>query len=116
MTITWESTEKVWIGHDKLIAKLRKSVTSKRKPGNVHSLFILAGSMCPSGLPQGSVLGPLLFSIYTSPVSNIVNSVNLQHHQYADNTQLFISLSPTGYSADIQSHAPSFHLALMVLS
>jgi len=38
--------------------------------------------------------------MYTLPVSNIANSFNVQHHQYAD-TQLFISLSPTGYSADI---------------
>jgi len=58
-------------------------------------------ALCTSGVPQGSVLGPLLFTIYTSPVSSIVNSYSVKQHQYADDTQLFISLSPTGYSADM---------------
>jgi len=55
------------------------------------------------GVPQGSVLGPLLFTIYTSPVSTIVNSYSVKQHQYADDTQLFISVSPTGYSAHISN-------------
>jgi len=51
--------------------------------------------------PQESVLGPLLSTIYTSPVSSIVNSYNVQQHQYADDTHLLITLSPTSFSANI---------------
>jgi len=40
---------------------------------------------------------------YTSLVSSIVNSYNFQQHQYADDTQLFITLSPTGFSSDISN-------------
>src|SRR6218665_1312650 len=41
-------------------------------------------------VPQGFNMGPLLFILYTTPLSHLVESSSVDHHLYADDTQLFI--------------------------
>ena len=44
------------------------------------------------GVPQGFILGPLLFILYTSNIVHIASIHGIFIHLYADDTQLYIKL------------------------
>ena len=45
-------------------------------------------------VPHGSVLGPILYTMYTTPLGNIIRNHGLDFQLFADGTQLYISFKP----------------------
>ena len=44
-------------------------------------------------VPQGSVLEQLLFTLYTTPLSSVIQTHNLDHHLYADDALVYLPLA-----------------------
>ena len=49
-----------------------------------------------SGVPQFSVLGPILFTMYTKPLSAIIDSHSFMHHSFTDDLQQLMYTPPDG--------------------
>ena len=62
---------------------------------------------CPQylhfGVPQGSVLGPFLFCLYTKSINQIITTHDVSHHMYADDTQVYLELSQSDTHKSISS-------------
>ena len=57
--------------------------------GNMSEEFILECSV-----PQGSVIGPRVFTMYSQYVSTIIRRHGLNYHIYADDVQIYMSFDP----------------------
>ena len=90
-----------WFGIHGSVLSWFKSYLSFR-PFRVKCVTDLSSwriSFC--GVPQGSVLGPLLFVMYTTPLNTLIFSCSLNHDLYADDIQLFLSFLLTHFDFSI---------------
>lgn len=93
------------IDHDILITRLSKSFgirgtalawLSSYLTNRQQKVVIRAVESAPVflkfGVPQGSVLGPMLFTLYSQSVSHVISKYCFNYHLYADDTQLYKSV------------------------
>ena len=76
---------------DKALAWLR-SYLSERHQHVVVDSTMSADYVLQCGVPQGSVLGPVLYCMYTRPVCDIVARHGMQYHCYADDIQIYATV------------------------
>ena len=92
------------ISHDILLQRLEKRLGISGTALKWLKSYITGRSQCVCigeaisealcilfGVPQGSVLGPLLFVIYGLPLGDIVRKHHLNFHMYADDTQIYVT-------------------------
>eukprot|EP00918_Siedleckia_nematoides_P074179 GHVU01162097.1.p1 GENE.GHVU01162097.1~~GHVU01162097.1.p1 ORF type:complete len:151 (-),score=1.78 GHVU01162097.1:174-626(-) len=93
-------TLKTRIGFDGIILDWFSSYLSSRiQQVNTDNSLSEPIKLC-YGVPQGSVLRPILFTLYTPPLANIVRNHNLSFQIYADDTQLYVSFNPNDETDD----------------
>jgi len=99
------------VDHEILLAFLRDHIGLDGSVLQLMKSYLVGRTQCVSvlgvfselcellyGVPQGSVLGPIEFCIYTIPLGAIMRYYNIDYHIYADDTQLYCSFdlnSPT---------------------
>ena len=80
-----------FVGLDGEALSILKSYLTDRTQGVLIDNVLSSLSELFFGVPQGSVLGPLIFCIYTLPLGAILRHHQIHYSIYADDTQLFLS-------------------------
>ena len=91
-----------WFGLDGTVLVWIKSYLSNRKQKIKIGDSFSEAVILPFGVPQGSVLGPLLFTLYTSPLSQVISKFNVTHHLYADDTQIYLAVDSRNFDSSME--------------
>ena len=79
-------------GIDEVALRWIRSYLSSREQRVKVGDEVSTSRVMQCGVPQGSVLGPMFFSLYISPLFDIAQECGVESHQYADDCQLYITM------------------------
>jgi hypothetical protein len=96
------------VDHDILLERLRRSFGIKDKVLSWFASYLIGRTQCvrvgaatsstttlECSVPQGSVLGPILFVLYTVDLPSVIQRHRLAPHLYADDTQIYGHCRPS---------------------
>ena len=89
-------------GYDILLGRLERRFGITRKALSWLTSYLtdrtqsvtVANRKLLCDVPQGSVLGPILYSMYTAPLADIITQHGSNFHFFADDTQIHFSFNP----------------------
>lgn len=80
-----------------------RSYMSGRQSRVVIENKLLADFTLDCGVPQGSIMGPLTFTMYILPLGQIIRNHDLLFHIYADDSQIYTSYDPKDVTDRVQA-------------
>ncbi|KAF7645525.1 hypothetical protein LDENG_00202580 [Lucifuga dentata] len=87
-----------WVGIKGTALKCFASYLSERAFRVALGDHVSSFAHMSCGVPQGSVLGPVLFNLYMLPLGHMLRPSLVSYHCYADDTQLYMSFKPDSFA------------------
>ena len=92
----------IWVHNMDWQGRLFRSYLSNRTQTVTINNELSQPTLLKFGVPQGSVLGPVLFILYTKPRTTLIRRHSISNQSFTDDTQLHDSCHPDQIDTSVQ--------------